>query len=625
MAWGRTRRALGCAKAMEGEQVQRQHRVIMVSDFFYPNFGGVENHIYQLSQCLINLGLKVVVVTHAYGNCTGVRYLTNGLKVYYLPRLPFYQQATFPTLLGWARLLRAICVREGATLLHGHQAFSTMALEACINARSLGLKVVFTDHSLFGFADPGSIVLNKVLKAVLSDVHAVICVSHTSKENTVLRACLPPATVSVIPNAVDASQFQPNLSAAWPSDPVRDEIVLIVLCRLVYRKGVDLLSLVLPEVCNRHANVRVIVGGDGPKRQLLEKIISDHGLEDRVALEGPVPHERARDFMVRGHVFVNASLTEAFCMALVEAAAAGLVVVSTAVGGVPEVLPPDMVELAEPSAEGLLEAIERALLRVPYQKPAKQHERVRQMYDWNDVARRTVHVYNTVAASTRDDGLPARLHRYAAAGRWVGAFFGAVAVLSHLLMAFLDRWQPRHLIDIAPDWPNRACGAVDARPKTLPEQITKTDNVLRHIPRSLGTGVRNVGAHASEQSDMNRVAFTCVMTAVASPALMVEMPAGKAATATSGKRSNFGHMAEVRAESQARNKDEVLAEMEIQIAGRDGYPGIAAGDGTTAAGQVAAATSSGKGYLVGDGVARGFGEVLGIGGTARNSEQRKGK
>lgn len=40
---------------------------------------------------------------------------------------------------------------------------------------------------------------------------------------------------------------------------------------------------------------------------------------------------------VRGHVFVNASLTEAFCMALVEAAAAGLVVVSTAVGGVPEV------------------------------------------------------------------------------------------------------------------------------------------------------------------------------------------------------------------------------------------------------------------------------------------------
>ncbi len=39
----------------------------------------------------------------------------------------------------------------------------------------------------------------------------------------------------------------------------------------------------------------------------------------------------------QGHIFVNASLTEAFCIAIVEAAAAGLVVVSTRVGGVPEV------------------------------------------------------------------------------------------------------------------------------------------------------------------------------------------------------------------------------------------------------------------------------------------------
>ncbi|GFR51236.1 hypothetical protein Agub_g13611, partial [Astrephomene gubernaculifera] len=62
-----------------------------------------------------------------------------------------------------------------------------------------------------------------VLKAVLSDVHAVICVSHTSKENTVLRACLRPAEVYVIPNAVDASQFTPDPLARWPaSAPPRD-------------------------------------------------------------------------------------------------------------------------------------------------------------------------------------------------------------------------------------------------------------------------------------------------------------------------------------------------------------------------------------------------------------------
>lgn len=62
------------------------------------------------------------------------------------------------------------------------------------------MQVVFTDHSLFGFAEPGSILMNKVLKFTLSDVHHVVCVSHTSKENTVLRACLAPHRVSVIPN-----------------------------------------------------------------------------------------------------------------------------------------------------------------------------------------------------------------------------------------------------------------------------------------------------------------------------------------------------------------------------------------------------------------------------------------
>lgn len=43
----------------ESKGANARHRILMVSDFFYPNFGGVENHIYQLSQCLIDQGHKV--------------------------------------------------------------------------------------------------------------------------------------------------------------------------------------------------------------------------------------------------------------------------------------------------------------------------------------------------------------------------------------------------------------------------------------------------------------------------------------------------------------------------------------------------------------------------------------
>jgi phosphatidylinositol glycan class A protein len=68
-------------------------RIAMVSDFFYPNMGGVEMHIWCLSQCLIERGHKVVVITHSYGDDRkGIRYMTNGLKVYYLPMAVFYDQ-----------------------------------------------------------------------------------------------------------------------------------------------------------------------------------------------------------------------------------------------------------------------------------------------------------------------------------------------------------------------------------------------------------------------------------------------------------------------------------------------------------------------------------------------------
>ena len=52
---------------------------------------------------------------------------------------------------------------------------------------------------------------------------------------------------------------------------------------------------------------------------------------------GAIPPSDVRSVLVQADVFVNCSLTEAFCIALLEAAACGLKVVSTSVGGVPEV------------------------------------------------------------------------------------------------------------------------------------------------------------------------------------------------------------------------------------------------------------------------------------------------
>ncbi|KAL3212416.1 hypothetical protein MRX96_035917 [Rhipicephalus microplus] len=214
---------------------QKRHRICMVSDFFYPNTGGVESHIYQLSQCLLALGHKVCVITHAYGDRKGVRYMTSGLKVYYLPFLVIYNQCTLPTIMISFPLIRNIlikrrnhgCSRTFRILLVGIGGHA-----ACFH---FGMSLSFANH--------------------------VICVSHTGKENTVLRANVPPARVSVIPNAVETAVFFPDLNKK-PSS----KVTIVVVSRLVYRKGVDLMAGVIPVICNRHPDVQFIIGGDGPKK-----------------------------------------------------------------------------------------------------------------------------------------------------------------------------------------------------------------------------------------------------------------------------------------------------------------------------------------------------------------------
>lgn len=69
--------------------------------------------------------------------------------------------------------------------------------------------------------------------------------------------------------------------------------------------------------------VRFIVCGDGPKRWLIDEVRERCGLQDRVELLGALEHSQVRNVLIRGDIFLNTSLTEAYCMAIVEAASCG--------------------------------------------------------------------------------------------------------------------------------------------------------------------------------------------------------------------------------------------------------------------------------------------------------------
>ncbi|XP_050307653.1 phosphatidylinositol N-acetylglucosaminyltransferase subunit A isoform X2 [Anthonomus grandis grandis] len=429
---------------IHGKQVAfKSHKICMVSDFFFPNMGGVEEHIYNLSQCLVLKGHKVIVITHCYDERVGVRYMTNGLKVYYLPIRVFYNQCVLPTMICNIALIRYILLREEVEIIHGHSAFSALAHETMLIGSILGLKTVFTDHSLFGFADASAVITNKLLEICLSSCNHCICVSNIGKENTVLRGRVDCKRVSVIPNAVDSFSFTPD-----PSQRNPDLITIVVVSRLVYRKGVDLTAQIIGDICDKYKEVQFLIAGDGPKRWLLEEIREKRGLQDRVALLGGLEHSQVRNVLVKGDIFLNTSLTEAYCMAIVEAVSCGLKVVSTKVGGIPEVLPEDLIILTEPTVPSLLHGLMRAIQELKQGKfvcPYVCNKRIEQYYNWPEVSLRTEVVYNAVIEEETKD-LKMMLQNQLKTGVWP---YLLVLSFVYLVLRFYDYWAPKSDIDTA--------------------------------------------------------------------------------------------------------------------------------------------------------------------------------
>lgn len=230
-------------------------------------------------------------------------------------------------------------------------------------------------------------------------------------------------------------------------------VTIIVISRLVYRKGVDLLAGVIPILCAMDDRVCFIIGGDGPKRIVLEEVIEKHCLQDRVILLGAVKHENVRDVLVQGDIFLNSSLTEAFCMAIVEAAACGLQVVSTNVGGIPEVLPSDLIWLAEPSVEGLVNALVHAIDDKSNNKvvpPIEAHSRIMGYYQWDDIAKRTQCVYDE-AMKDPFEPLGVRLRKFLGCGTVFGSIFIFIHVIEHFLYVLCSWLVPKDRIDICPE------------------------------------------------------------------------------------------------------------------------------------------------------------------------------
>jgi glycosyltransferase involved in cell wall biosynthesis len=172
------------------------------------------------------------------------------------------------------------------------------------------------------------------------------------------------------------------------------DVFLFTASRLVLSRGVE---DIIRALCMLPANVKLVVVGDGEDRSKLERIAKDAGVRDRVNFVGHINHVALPKYFKAADIFVRPSIIEGMGSAFIEAFAAGIPVVATPVGGIPDFLSdPDRSPNDEPT--GLFcnprdpESIARAVTR--YMSDSALAARVvrnakelaSERYDWNTIA-----------------------------------------------------------------------------------------------------------------------------------------------------------------------------------------------------------------------------------------------
>jgi len=161
--------------------------------------------------------------------------------------------------------------------------------------------------------------------------------------------------VTVVPYGVDLRRFRPRPREA------RSEVVIGAVARLSKEKGLRYLLEAFAVVTGHHPQARLVLAGEGPERQRLERLAARLGLGERVRFLGEVPHEQVPEVLQQLDIFAMPSTYEGFGVAALEAEAMELPVVASRIHGIPDVVLDGETGLLVPPRDGqaLAAALER--------------------------------------------------------------------------------------------------------------------------------------------------------------------------------------------------------------------------------------------------------------------------
>ncbi|MGO9754342.1 MAG: glycosyltransferase [Solirubrobacteraceae bacterium] len=300
------------------------------------------------------------------------------------------------SLLPFARLYRLL-LRERIDIVHAHM--PRASLPGTVLGRLARVPVIIS-HEHGSVLGDGKRVRKFVDREVVArGSDAVLCVSAWDAQNLVKFERIPSGKIRVVPNGV--APFAPAANGMRELLAPAGVALVGAVGRLVPVKAYDVLIRAVALLKRRGVAIRCVIAGEGPEREQLQRLVGALDCEAEVWLAGLRSDVPA--LLAALDVAVLPSDSEGSPLAVLEYMAAGLPIVATAVGGVPELIENEVHGLLVPprDAAALAAAIERVICDRELAVRLGQQARLRQAseFDLAVCVRRLEGLYTELCAA----------------------------------------------------------------------------------------------------------------------------------------------------------------------------------------------------------------------------------
>lgn len=214
------------------------------------------------------------------------------------------------------------------------------AVDGIIGAKLAGVNIIVHGEHGRDIVDPdGSNRKRNVIRRGLSFfVNRYVTVSKALREWLITVVGINERKIQAICNGVDTLIFNPDEKCLVRSKYGHndDEIIIGTVGRLDPVKNQRLLIKAFAQLKSKYINITLLVIGDGPCREDLERLVEDLDLKQKVSFLGM--RDNVPELMKLLDIFVLPSIIEGISNTILEAMATGLPVIATSVGGNPELV-----------------------------------------------------------------------------------------------------------------------------------------------------------------------------------------------------------------------------------------------------------------------------------------------